>query len=88
MHFDDQLHRYFGIRDLDALTPDALAAGLEHMRVDFGLETDKARRFALWSLMFLLGAAPDLDDAFDDPADRDAARDFMELMERAEDSEG
>ncbi|PJG48408.1 hypothetical protein CAF53_09265 [Sphingobium sp. LB126] len=85
MHFDDQLHRYFGIRDLDALTPDALAAGLEHMRVDFGLETDKARRFALWSLMFLLGAAPDLEDAFEDPADRDAARDFMEMMERAED---
>ncbi|KKW93987.1 hypothetical protein [Sphingobium chungbukense] len=85
MHFDDQLHRYFGIRDLDALTPDALAAGLEHMRVDFGLETDKARRFALWSLMFLLGAAPDLEDAFEDPADRDAARDFMERMERAED---
>lgn len=87
MHFDDQLHRYFGVRDLDALTPDALAAGLEHMRVDFGLETDKARRFALWSLMFLLGAAPDLDDAFDDPADRDAARDFMEMMERAEGNE-
>ncbi|WP_176591984.1 hypothetical protein [Sphingobium sp. EM0848] len=84
MHFDDQLHRYFGVRDLDALTPDALAAGLEHMRVDFGLETDRARRFALWSLMVLLGAAPDLEEAFEDPADRDAARDFMEMMERAE----
>ncbi|WP_150295003.1 hypothetical protein [Sphingobium estronivorans] len=87
MHFDDQLHRYFGVRDLDALTPDALAAGLEHMRVDFGLETDRARRFALWSLMVLLGAAPDLEEAFDDPADRDAARDFLEMMERA-DSDG
>ncbi|WP_313808649.1 hypothetical protein [Sphingobium sp.] len=84
MNFDDQLHRYFGVRELDALTPDALAAGLEHMRVDFGLETDRRRRFALWSLMFLLGSAPDLDDAFEDPADRDAARDFMEMIERAE----
>src|SRR3546814_3420795 len=71
--------RYFGVRELEALTPDALAAGIEHMRVDFGLETDGRRRFALWSLMFLLGAAPDLDEAFEDPADRDAARDFMEI---------
>ncbi|QDC38779.1 hypothetical protein [Sphingobium fuliginis] len=84
MNFDDQLHRYFGVRDVDALTPDALEAGLERMQVDFGLETDGRRRFALWSLMFLLGAAPDLDEAFEDPADRDAARDFMEMMERAE----
>ncbi|KEQ54281.1 hypothetical protein [Sphingobium chlorophenolicum] len=84
MNFDDQLHRYFGVRDVDALTPDALEAGIEHMRVDFGLETDRRRRFALWSLMFLLGSAPDLDKAFEDPADRDAARDFMEMMERAE----
>lgn len=84
MQFDDQLYRYFGVRDLDALTPDALDAGLEHMRVDFGLETDRRRRFALWSLMFLLGAAPDLDEAFEEPEDRDAARDFMEMMERAE----
>ncbi|AEG50257.1 hypothetical protein Sphch_2612 [Sphingobium chlorophenolicum L-1] len=88
MNFDDQLHRYFGVRDVDALTPDALEAGLEHMRVDFGLETDGRRRFALWSLMFLLGSAPDLDEAFDDPADRDAARDFMEMMERAEEDGG
>lgn len=85
MNFDDQLHRYFGVRELDAVTPDALAAGIEHMRVDFGLETDRRRRFALWSLMVLLGAAPDLDVAFEDPADRDAARDFMEMIERAGD---
>jgi hypothetical protein len=88
MNFDDQLHRYFGVRDVEALTPDALAAGIEHMRVDFGLETDQRRRFALWSLMFLLGAAPDLDEAFEDPADRDAARDFMEMMERAGEDDG
>jgi len=76
------------VREVEALTPDALAAGIEHMRVDFGLETDQRRRFALWSLMFLLGAAPDLDEAFEDPADRDAARDFMEMMERAEEDDG
>lgn len=80
MDFDDQLRRYFGSADLDAVPPPALAAGVERMRVDFGLEANRGRRFALWSLLFLLGSAPDL-DVFDDPADREAARDFMEMME-------
>ena len=81
MDFDDQLRRYFGTADLEAVPPPALAAGVERMRVDFGLESDRGRRFALWSLLFLLGSAPDL-GAFEDPADRDAARDFMEMMEK------
>lgn len=86
MDFDDQLHRYFGTADLAAVPPEALAAGLERMRVDFGLERDRGRRFALWALIHMLGAAPDLDIAFDDPADRDAARAFMELTDRGENS--
>jgi hypothetical protein len=84
MDFDDQMRRYFATADLAALTPAAMAAGVERMRVDFGLEADRGRRFAPWSLMFLLGAAPDLDVAFKDEADRNAARDFMEMMERAQ----
>ncbi|MBW8754326.1 MAG: hypothetical protein JF595_09255 [Sphingomonadales bacterium] len=83
MDFDDQLRRYFATTDLAAIAPDALAAGVEHMRVDFGMEKDRARRFALWTLLHMFGAAPDLDVAFKDAADRDAARDFMEMMERA-----
>jgi hypothetical protein len=86
MQFDDQLRRYFGSTDLDRLTPDALVAGMERMRVDLGLEKDRGRRFALWSLLFLLGDAPDLDATFEDPADRDAARNFMELAEKGEQS--
>ncbi|AMK20079.1 MULTISPECIES: hypothetical protein [Sphingobium] len=81
MNFDDQLRRYFGSDKLDSVPPPAIEAGIERMRVDFGLETDRGRRFALWSLLFLLGAAPDL-DAFDDPADREAARDFMDMMDK------
>jgi len=81
MDFDDQLHRYFGSADLDSIPPTAIAAGVEKMRVDFGLETDRGRRFALWSLLFLLGSAPDL-DAFDDPADQEAARNFMDMMDK------
>lgn len=85
MNFDDQLFRYFGTSDLDAVTPDALAAGTEHMRVDFGLEQNAERRFALWALLYSLGAAPDLDVAFKSEAERNLARDVMDMMGAAED---
>ncbi|MGZ8283650.1 MAG: hypothetical protein ACXWUN_11990 [Allosphingosinicella sp.] len=83
MDFNDQLRRYFGTPDLAAISPGVLSAGLEHMRVDLGLEQDRSRRFALWALMHMLGDAPDLDVAFADEADRNAARTFMELAEQA-----
>lgn len=35
-----------------------------------------------WTLMHALGAAPDLDASLKDPADRDAARTWMELSKR------
>jgi hypothetical protein len=83
MDFDDQLSRFFGTDDLDTLTPAALAGGVEHMRVAFGLEKDKGRRFAMWTILHMLGEAPDLDVAFKDAADRDAARNFMDLMDKS-----
>lgn len=83
MDFDDQLRRYFATADLAAIPPEALDAGVERMLVDFGMETDRGRRFGLWTLLHMLSAAPDLDVAFKDTADRDAARDFMEMLERA-----
>ena len=85
MDLDDQMRRYFATDDMAAMSPAVLEAGIEHMRVDFGLEKDRGRRFALWTLMHMFGAAPDLDVAFKDEADRNAARDFMEMMEKAED---
>lgn len=88
MTFDDQLQRYFGTTDLASLSPDALAAGIDRMKVDLGLETDRARRFALWALLFTLGEAPDLDVAFKEEADREAARNLMDLMAAAEERGG
>lgn len=82
MDLDDQLHRYFGTIDLASVPQAALAAGVERMVVDFGLETDRRRRFALWTIMYMLGSAPDLDVAFTDEADRNAARDIMDLVGR------
>ena len=84
MNFDDQLRRYFGSTDVAALPPQVLAAGIERMQVDLGLEQDRGRRFALWALLFMLGAAPDLDAVFKDRADREAARDFMDLTGESE----
>jgi hypothetical protein len=84
MLLDDQLRRYFGTDDIAAIPPAALAAGVDRIRVDFGLEKDRGRRFALWALLHMLGAAPDLDVAFKDEADRDAARTFMELAEQTD----
>jgi hypothetical protein len=83
MDLDDQLRRYFGTTDLLSLSEAGFAAGTEHMLVAFGLENDRGRRFALWTLMHSLGVAPDLDVAFADPRDRDFARDFMDLAAKS-----
>ena len=80
MDLDDLLQRYFGTTDMDAVTPAVVEAGLDRLHVDFGLETDRGRRFALWCLMHMLGQAPALDVAFKEEADRDAARNFMDLL--------
>ena len=79
MDLDDQLRRYFGTSELADVTPAVQAAGIERFLVDFGLERDRGKRFALWSLLYLLAAAPDLDVCFKDEADREAARNFMDL---------
>jgi len=80
MDLDDLFLRYFGTTDLAAVSPAVHAAAVERMLVDFGLEKDRGRRFALWSLLYMLGQAPDLDVAFKDEADRGAARNLMDLL--------
>ena len=79
MDLDQNLIRYFATTDLTTIPASTLEAGIEHMLVDFGLEQDGGRRFALWVLLYMLGAAPDLDVAFETEAEREAARNFMDL---------
>ena len=81
MDFDQLLIRFFGSDDIAALPPEQLVAGLDRLRLQFGLEKDGGRRFALWCLLYMLGAAPDLDVAFDNEGDREAARDFMDTVD-------
>ena len=83
MNFEDQIRRYFGTSDLASVPPSALDAGIEHMKVDLGLTKDSGERFALWTLLHTLGSAPDLDVVFETEADREAARNFMDLIQGA-----
>lgn len=80
MNFDDLLDRYFATTDLASAPPAVREAGVDRMRVDFGLETDRGRKFALWAVLYMLGEAPDLDVAFKAEEDREAARNLMDLL--------
>ncbi|WP_209349320.1 hypothetical protein [Pontixanthobacter sp. CEM42] len=80
MDFADLLQRYFATSDIAELTPAAMEAGTERMLVDLGMEKDSGKRFALWSLLYMLGEAPDLEATFKGHDDREAARNFMDMM--------
>ncbi|WP_379922339.1 hypothetical protein [Erythrobacter sp. R86502] len=84
MDMADLLHRYFGTRDLAAVDPAAVPDGVERMRVDFGMTQDRGARFALWTLLMVLGDAPDLDVAFAHEEDREAARNLIDMMAAAD----
>ena len=84
MQLDDLLQRYFATTDLSGVSPDTFAAGIEHCRVDLGLEEDRGKRFALWSFLHMFGSAPDLEVAFENEEDREAARNFMDLLAASE----
>lgn len=80
MDMQDLLQRYFGTQELGEVSPGAIPAAVERMRVDFGMERDNGKRFALWTLLHMFDAAPDLDVAFKDAADREAARNLMDML--------
>ncbi len=83
MTFEDQLERCFGTRDPAAIAPQAVDAAIERMQVDLGLATVAGERFAIWCMLFMFGQAPDIDATFADRSERDLARDFIEMSERA-----
>ena len=51
MDFDQLLVRFFGTDDIATLPPEQLVSGIERLRLQFGLERDSGRRFALWCLI-------------------------------------
>jgi hypothetical protein len=58
MSFDDLVWRHFGTSDLSEISPAVLQAGTDRLQVDLGLERDRQRRFALRSVLYLLGTRP------------------------------
>lgn len=83
MDMEHLLQRYFGTTDLSEVKVDAIPAATDRMLVDFGLEKDRGKRFGLWSLLYMLDAAPELDVAFKNEEDREAARNFMDMIAAA-----
>lgn len=83
MDLDALLHHYFGSGDLEDLAPDQLARGKEALGIDFGVESEPGRKFALWVLMEALGFAPFPADAFPKhPQLKRAAEDYLTASER------
>lgn len=78
MDLDTLLQRYFATDDLASLDAATLARGREQLGIDFGVEREPSRRFALWVLMEALGMAPPPAEAFDkEPGLRAAADDWL-----------
>lgn len=83
MEIDGLLIHYFGTDDLETASPEALDRGKEALAIDFGLEQEKGRKFALWALMDALGIAPFPADAFPKhPELKRAAEDYLTASER------
>lgn len=80
MDLEDLLTHYFGTADLDAIAEDDFMRGQDKLAIDFGVEREPGRRFALWTLMDAIGNAPMPAAAFDKPEDaalKRAAEDYL-----------
>lgn len=85
MDLDTLIRHYFGDDDPDAIDPERLAMGKEKLAVDFGVEREPGRKFALWTLMDAFGFAPAPAEAFDKDAKlRRAAEDYLTAAWRIE----
>lgn len=85
MDLDQLLHHYFGTADPDELSADAMDTARQRMAVDFGVERDPSRRFALWTLMDAFGFAPPPAEAFEKtPELRAAAERYLDAAYRVE----
>lgn len=76
MELDSLLQHYFGTPNLQLASPDQpspqdMARGLEQLALDFGVEREPGRKFALYVLLDTLGAAPPPAEAFSLPEEAD-----------------
>lgn len=85
MELDGLLYHFFGTEDPATLTETEFAAGIERLRIGFGVEREPSRRFALWALLESFDAAPLPAEAFaKEPALKAAAEDYLKAAFRLE----
>ncbi len=85
MDLDQLLSHYFGTTDPETADPATIDAARERMAIDFGIERDPSRCFALWTLMDAIGEAPPPAEAFEkEPALRAAADRYLDAAYRIE----
>lgn len=76
---------FFETADPATLTEADFAAGLERLKIAFGVEREASRKFALWTLLAGLGDAPLPAEAFKkDPRLRAAADRYLDVAFRLE----
>lgn len=85
MDLDALLAHFFGTADPATLTEAEYDRALERLRIGFGVEREPSRKFALWTLLEALGAAPLPADAFArEPALKAAAENYLSAAFRLE----
>ncbi|MDH4743408.1 hypothetical protein OMP43_05205 [Sphingomonas sp. CBMAI 2297] len=85
MDLDALLNHYFGTDEPEALDDAVRARGEERLRIDFGVEQEPSRKFALWVVMEGLGIAPLPAQAFEkEPALKAAAERYLDAAWRLE----
>ena len=83
MDLDALLIHYFGTDEPEALDDPVRERGEERLRIDFGVEQEPSRKFALWVVMEGLGIAPLPAEAFDEePALKAAAEKYLDAAWR------
>ena len=79
------LTQYFGTDQPQAQVDSVRARGEERLRIDFGVEQEPSRKFALWVVMEGLGIAPLPAQAFEkEPALKAAAERYLDAAWRLE----
>lgn len=85
MDLDALIAHVFGTDDPATLSEADYERGLERLKIGFGIEREPGRRFALWTLLETLGAAPLPAEAFaEEPALKAAAEDYLKAAFRLE----
>lgn len=85
MDLDTLVQHYFGSDDPAALNEVEYERAIERLRIDFGVEREPGRRFALWCLMDAIGVAPLPAEAFaKEPKLKAAAEDYLSAVFRME----